>query len=228
MNAPKKNQDIENIFLRYWSTYGGLKALFASGYLHVAILLTLIAFSHWTKPRWWDLPLTILPNLLGFSLAGYAVWLSFGDEGFRKSLSIKNKDDSLYMKVNATFAHFIIIQIGSLLYAFLANSLPLFHVFYLFNGSTDPSHMKIWNSQGIHYLINTFWFLGDLLFIYSILCGLAATMGVFRFSSWLDTHWRSEKTSSESACSPTNRFSRKLLKKYKTRVSVAILKKILS
>ena len=185
-------QDFRNtfdIFKRYWMAYGGSNALFKSPYLYSAIFISGISFSLWTKSGWWDLPISILPNLIGFTLGGYAVWLSFGDIKFRSWLcKSRGNTASIFMKVNASFVHFIVIQVLSLLYAIIAKSLPVFHIAYIFNRFRDPSSMAFWSYCPVGMFIKIGAFTGFCLFIYSILCGLAATMAVFRFSSWLEWH----------------------------------------
>jgi len=180
-----------DIFKRYWDAYGRLPALLKSPYLYLAFLVSGSAFSLWTKPGWWDLPLGILPNLIGFTLGGYAVWLSFGDIKFRAWLcKDRGRGTSIFMKANAAFVHFICVQIFSLIYAVVAKSLPLFHLAYLLNKQKDPSALPFWSFYLVPIIIKIGSFIGFCLFIYSILCGLAATMAVFRFSTWLEWHTR--------------------------------------
>ncbi len=71
---------VRKIFLVYWSAYGGWKSLFSSFYLLVSVLLLVILYPFWTKEGWWDTVITIMPNMIGFSLAGLSIWLATGDE----------------------------------------------------------------------------------------------------------------------------------------------------
>src|SRR6185295_12041303 len=64
------------IFARYWQAYGGWRALFRSLYLHVAIIITCLLWGRWTMAGWWEMPLAVLPNIIGFSVGGYALLLS--------------------------------------------------------------------------------------------------------------------------------------------------------
>jgi len=177
------------IFRRYWKAYGGFHALFRSLYFYTAILISISTFSIWTKANWWDLPIAILPNLIGFSLGGYAVWLSFGDIKFRSWLcKDRGETVSIFMQVNAAFVHFICVQVLALIYGVIAKSLPLYHCLYLKNHFHDPSQLLFWSCQSVRWLTWLGAFVGFSLFAYSILCGLAATMAVFRFSGWLEWH----------------------------------------
>ena len=160
------------MFQRYWHAYGGLKALTTSPYLHLSFLATCLLWPLWTKPGWWETAISVSPSILGFSLAGYAIWLALGDEDFRRLLgeSGSQGDISPFMKVNAAFVHFMFMQVLSLL-------LALFFKAYL--GCT--SHFGIFST--------IFSFFGFLVFVYSILCVLAATFTVLRVSYWYEA-WR--------------------------------------
>ena len=71
------------IFRKYWSLYGGTKAILTSPYFHVSLLLAVICSPY---PKWQESTLTIVPSILGFSLGGYAILLAFSNEKF---LSLK-------------------------------------------------------------------------------------------------------------------------------------------
>ena len=59
---------------------------------------------------WPQLPLSILPNVLGFSMGGMAIVLSFAGSRFLGTITQGGKDDSYFIKLVATFFHFIIVQ----------------------------------------------------------------------------------------------------------------------
>lgn len=109
---------MSRIFGKYWCAYGGFTALIKSPYLHLAIILLALTFKILTNVNWWDIFISVLPNLLGFTLGGFAVFFAFGDENFRVIL-IDNSDDddsnisgsSLYVELCSTFVHFIVVQI---------------------------------------------------------------------------------------------------------------------
>lgn len=171
------------VLRRYWRAYGGLPALFVSVYLHVAIILTLGMMPYWLAKPWWDTALSVLPNVLGFTLAGFTIWLGFGDDRFRKRLSAPSKGNgqtSAFMGVSAAFVHFVVIQICALLGAVWAQamefSLPYGHWLVPF---------KVWLAPLGHAL-------GFLLFVYALTAALAATLGVFRAASWYDEHRRQD------------------------------------
>ncbi|WP_241971160.1 hypothetical protein [Actinobacillus lignieresii] len=166
------------IFRYYWKSYGGVSALVLSPYLHLAILLLPLSYYQWTHRDWWDLSLAILPNLLGFSLGGFAIFLGLGDEVFRSILATKdtNSKSSTYVVVSATFVHFIIVQALAIMFALIAKSLA----FYPF-----------WMTQEIFcyfkYITPIFWGVGYLLLLYSITSMIAVVMAIFRCSKWYET-----------------------------------------
>ena len=114
----KSYAGVGGIFARYWRAYGGSRALFSSPYLHVSVLLAGAMYPFWLREAWWDTALSTLPNVLGFTLAGFTIWLGFGDEKFRTLISRAKPDrESPFMGVSAGFAHFVVVQILALMAA---------------------------------------------------------------------------------------------------------------
>lgn len=119
---------------RYWRAYGGFRAFLVSPYLHFALLLTLAMSDFWSKQSWWESALSTLPNLLGFTLAGFTIWLGFGDEKFQKLVSTPSKNGaaSAYIAVSSGFVHFVLAQLLALILGILAKAtdfvLPLDHL----------------------------------------------------------------------------------------------------
>lgn len=183
---------MSKIFGKYWYAYGGFEALIKSPYLHIAIILLVATFKLWINPNWWDISISVLPNLLGFTLGGFAVFLAFGDDKFREML-IDNSDDddddddsnnsgsSLYVELCSTFVHFIVIQILAFFAALVSKSL---NFKYNWNETIRPL---------IDYGTLFFWGLGFLIFLYSMTSILAATMHLFRTATWYEMHQRSNQ-----------------------------------
>lgn len=169
----------------YWKSYGGWKALWSSIYLRLSIFITLLCGQAWSATNWMGEAITALPSLLGFSLGGYAVWLSIGDERLKKIL-FANKDltkPSAYMRVNAAFVHFIFLQIICLLYLYILKFNSISTVFKFLE--------KDWNFFNISYflidiVVGIFNAFGFFLFIYAILSMLAAVFAIFRIARWTD------------------------------------------
>jgi hypothetical protein len=169
---------LKEITKRYWTAYGGSKALIASPYLHLAIIAFLISSHYWITSSWWEQPLSIIPNLLGFSLGGLAMLLSFGNAEFQKFISEKDEnspsDPTAFIEVSASFVHFMLLQLASLLIATMFNALD----FYL------PWPIAIRPVVDIGTIILSG--VGYLLFLYSITAMIAAVFAVFRMTSWFE------------------------------------------
>lgn len=171
----------------YWEAYGGWKAIFHSYYFGISIIITFLCINFWLNDSSWiEMPLSGLPSLLGFSLGGYAVWLSIGDEKLKKLLSQTNghTNHSDFIVVNATFIHFIFLQIISYIYLFILKAKPLSHAVEFYE--LTCSHCLI-----IFSLL--FNFLGFLLFTYSIISMLAAVLAIFQIANWTDAINKSQK-----------------------------------
>lgn len=96
---------VGSIFSRYWRAYGGSRALLSSPYLLVSILLAGAMYPFWLRESWWDTALSTLPNVLGFTLAGFTIWLGFGDEKYRTLISRAKPDRESPFKARSTYEH---------------------------------------------------------------------------------------------------------------------------
>lgn len=169
-----------SIYARYWRAYGGMAALVRSFYLHTALVITLICTNAWLTAGWWDQVTSILPNVLGFTLGGFAIFISFGDEKFRQLLAEPDEDDlgtpTAYVKLCSTFVHFILVQIVALLAAIIAKAM-------YFPWEKSPDFFEV----ALPWLNGAAGFVGYALFIYSLTSALAATMHVFRIASMYES-----------------------------------------
>lgn len=172
------------IFKTYWLAYGGLKALLSSFYLLVAAVLLGLTFNTWMAPislasgqwlAWWDQSLLVLPNLLGFTLGGFAIFIGFGDEKFRQILAAPEVDEDLprnaYVQLCATFVHFIVVQMLALLAAVLGKS------WWFYADWMEPLRFAL------PYLNMLGGVIGYGLFLYALTSVMAATMHVFRIAT---------------------------------------------
>lgn len=180
------------IYGRYWRAYGGFTALVRSIYLHAAIVLAAICANAWLTPGWWDQVTSILPNVLGFTLGGFAIFISFGDEKFRRLLAEQDEDEgedapTAYIQLCATFVHFILVQILGLLFAIIAKAM------YFPWDRAPKAFMEL-----LPWLNGVVGFSGYTLFIYSLTSALAATMHVLRIASMYEMVQRSEQDEDRS------------------------------
>ncbi|PTV45890.1 hypothetical protein DBL02_05705 [Acinetobacter oleivorans] len=167
----------------YWEIYGGFKAVLKSDYFWIAIFFTIISYSTWLTPSWQNKFLGVIPSLLGFSLAGYAVWLTLGDQNLKKILSkkITSNNQSVFMVINASFIHFIVMQV----FAFIGiifletNSIKIF----LNNNIVITCKILEKTFRFTEQAFNGFIF---FLSIYSILVMFAAIFGLFTIAKAMD------------------------------------------
>lgn len=187
-------------FSRYWSAYGGWKALRSSKYLWTAVVCSAFTAPIWLKEPWWDTPLAVLPNLLGFTLGGYALLVSFGDEKFKAFLieaEVKEKT-SAFMTVSAAFIHFILVQASALLVAILARAfftIPNEWIAALGNESPRPHAQEL----ALQFAVGAWWWFGFLLFLYSITSIVAVGMAVFEVTGWFNDHQLQEQGEGDEA-----------------------------
>jgi len=165
----------------YLAHYGGLSEVFSSSLFWISVLLTAALAPIWLLPDWWDLPIGILPNLLGFTLGGYAIFLSFGDKSFFKVLAgHDSKGKALFLSINATFVHFVTLQ-------FLALFLSMFAKAYYFETPLWIGDLLGKSSTIIVSIIAAVtWFCFFLVFIYSLATGVGLALNIFKLSTWYD------------------------------------------
>ena len=156
--------------LKYWRAYGGWKAFFLSFYLHCSLLMTFaflpsICRSDINIAYWADLVFQITPSLLGFVLAGTAVFIGMRDTDFARLICGKIKNDkrpSPFIVTIASFTHFAVFQVLSLINAIFAKAYAM-------------------SNCRLHHIF-TIW-----LFCYSMLHAIAAIFAVFTLAGWYDT-----------------------------------------
>lgn len=181
---------MNEMLTRYWKLYGGWGAVFTSSYFWFSIILSVILYPEWACSKdWWNDILSVMPNMLGFSLGGYAMWLAIGDDDFRALISGQDEkgNTSPYMQVNAAFVHFILLQIIAIIAALLvkAHYMPISSSFILSDKLCDIA-------IGSYLLAFWYWFT-YFIFIYSIMSAMAATLSLLRVSSWYDMHQARKK-----------------------------------
>jgi hypothetical protein len=149
--------------------YGGPTSLIKSPYVHLSAFLTAITFKLWLVGDWSHEVLSVMPPILGFSIGGFAMFVSFGaDAGFIKILSGDSETGkSPYLTVTSTFMHFILVQTFSILYAVVG-------------GALDASFL-----HHTLILINS---VGVFMFIYGLSLVISAALMIFKVSIWHDDY----------------------------------------
>lgn len=194
----ESNTKSDSIYRRYWSAYGGLKAIIQSGYFWSAVVITLVCNRLWLSVGWWDSVLSILPNLLGFSLGGFALWLAIGDDSFRKEITkrVNGEKYTIYASINASFVHFIVLQVAALVCALVAKSLN-------FELPSDSWILENYFKE-FFILCDIGAFIGFLLFVYALLTALASTLGLFQITFMYEHHQNMPKKPPEKTDNTTH------------------------
>jgi hypothetical protein len=178
-------RDVRDILGRYWAIYGGLAALLRSPYFHLSIVLTAVTAESWLYDRWWSTSISILPNLLGFTLGGFAIFLGFGDEKFKAIIAGNEPGEvrrfSPYLSVSAAFLHFVVVQVAALLWALVASA--------LYFDLPDARLAAIGSLFGILGGAVGYW-----LLLYSLCVAVAAGVAIFRVASWYDSYQTNSRT----------------------------------
>lgn len=168
MGEPKDKLAI----IRLWKDYGEWRSLVVSPYLWmalgVAIIYTIkLVYMKESFSRGAGVAISVTPSLLGFSLGGFAVFLSFGGERFQRYLIETNLEKkgangqpvNLYMDFVATFGWFLLIQTLSLGLA---------------------SVLSGWEEQADGYgILRSFHFFNIWLFYYSLALVVAICLRIY-------------------------------------------------
>jgi hypothetical protein len=165
------------VLILAWRIAGGTRDFFRSWDFWCALVLLAVCYPAWSVEGWWNQPLSVLPNLLGFTLGGFAIFLGFGNENFKEMIADKDELKSLYLSVSAAFLLFVTFQVAALLYALAASALWI----------PTPKALRFAQSFFIDFGNPLFWGLGYFLFLYSIVCSLRAALRIFRVSRWYNT-----------------------------------------
>lgn len=181
---PKEYLGVGHILGVYLAQYGGKRAIFRSPYFHLSIILLIPTIGIWSERGWWDLPIAILPSLISFTLAGYALFMGFGDEKFRRLMAGGEDQNAPMLAISATFTHFIVVQVLAVILALIAKARPVSSIARLLSISLDSKYFLL----ARHMLGLAFWMGSFLVFLYSLCCVIATTLSVFRVTRWFNQH----------------------------------------
>lgn len=161
-----------------WRAYGGMKAVWESPFFWLSVFLLAVTAHFWLTQPWWEQVLSVMPNVLGFTLGGFAIFLGFGDTQFRELISGQDEGvetPSPYAEVSATFLHFVLVQLCSILMAISVKATNFVPPEWLQRASDVLISVKF-IADGLGY-----W-----LFLYGLCITAAAAIAIFRVSSWYD------------------------------------------
>lgn len=168
---------VKKIWRQYWIMYGGFSALFSSTYFYAALVLTVLNFGAWYHSGWWEIVIASVPTILGFTLAGLAVFLGM-DTGFSKLLAGKgNAAITPFMALVSAFVHFIVVQAIALIVALTMKS-----AYFQIDGMPDFYYDAI-------YVVNrVVWFLGYFMYMYAMVLVFSAVFSIFRATRWFEAY----------------------------------------
>lgn len=168
---------VKKIWGQYWTMYGGFAALFSSTYFYAALILTALNFGAWFHSGWWDIVIASVPTILGFTLAGLAVFLGM-DTGFSKLLAEKGSASTTpFMALVSAFVHFIIVQAIALIVALTMKS-----AYFQLDGMPDLYY------EVIYILNRVVWFVGYFIYIYAMVLIFSAVFSIFRATRWFEVY----------------------------------------
>lgn len=181
MGDKTRDHGLGAILAVYWNAYGGSRAVLRSRFFWLSTVLLILTANYWVTNTWWEQVLSVMPNLLGFTLGGFAVFLGFGDEKFKSLIAGEDEDvpgeTSPYMEMCSGYLHFVVMQCLALIASVVAKATA-----FEFSGCLKP--ISIWLG---HYR-----WLGDMfgywLFLYGICLAMAAAIGIFRVAFWFDKY----------------------------------------
>ncbi|WP_312795567.1 hypothetical protein [Tianweitania sp.] len=166
-------------FLRkYFKAYGGWGAVFGSPLFIVAVLVTGLNFPNWSDRSWVALAQSIIPSLLGFSLGTYAILFSIISARLKGALrTTKAGHGYAYLEViNATFFHFIFVQVIALLWSLLATGDGIYQLSYFIGQQFS------WNVGVFRTLRLIGLGAGYLLLVYSLVLVISASLVIYRLA----------------------------------------------
>jgi hypothetical protein len=170
---------------RYFLAYGGWAAILRSPLFLIAVAVTALGYGNWAaSDRWAATSQSLIPNLLGFSLGTYAILFSLMTGRLKRALkAVKNEEGITFLdEINATFFHFIIVQVSALIWAFLYQGTGLYDLAQWLEPHWPCAGTVFSALKGIGG------FVGFVLLIYSITLIAGAALAVYRLALIVDPH----------------------------------------
>lgn len=163
---------------RYFAEYGGWNSVFASKYFYAAVAVSGLGYWYFQQPKWWDLVTSVVPGLVGFAIAGVAIFVSLGSDALRSIIAGKEAGStatSPFIAFMSMFTHFIMVQLIALVLALVAK--------FFYETASPPSAALV--DVGVT-LRPIFWWLGGLFFCYAVMLCLSLATEIFRLATMID------------------------------------------
>lgn len=147
----------------------------SSPIVHISILVSILNVLTLLEIDWRTLSISIIPTILGFSLAAYAITFTLMGGALHNALSAAHDSDDrpLFISINATFFHNLLFQIACLSFAALSKGTFIARVIErYFNSGTAVGLIKF--EVGLGNAV------GSFLISYAILLLLSSAVAMFR------------------------------------------------
>jgi hypothetical protein len=163
---------------RYLYHYGGLRAVVTSPLFLLSIVVAALDYDTVIHRGWVVRAEAMIPSLLGFSLGTYAILFSILSGPIRQALQrLEASPGVSYLQmINATFFHFIFVQILALLWAFLYGGTALTDL----ANAYGPSMPAIATVVGAVSFAGSY--AGYFLLVYSFLLVFGSALAVYRLA----------------------------------------------
>lgn len=165
---------------RYFREYGAWNSVFTSRYFYAALLISGLGYWYFQQPKWWDLVTSVVPGLVGFAIAGVAIFISLGSDALRSIIAGRepgSNKPSPFIAFMAMFTHFIVVQLAALVVALLAK--------FFYETSNPPVISLV--QVGLQ-MKSVFWWFGGLLFCYAVMLCLSLAVEIFRLATMIDDY----------------------------------------
>lgn len=173
-------------FVGYWRRYGGISFLVTSPFFWLAVVLTISCAPYWWGGNWWELSGSVIPSILGFSIAAFALLLSLGDDGFKLRFGQIREEgkESTLTNLATSFFHFIVVQVLALAAAFVGGARILSWGLALLPDGV----LTGWTDMVLMMAAKGFRAVGFFLLAYSLMTAVAAAMTIYRLALIYSVH----------------------------------------
>lgn len=163
-----------------WAITRGCKGLVHGPEFRICIVAWFLTAAYWIREPWWDQVIATVPTLLGFTLTGFAIFLGFGSDNFKRFLAMGDSEtENQYLSVGAAFVLFVIVQLTALIFAMVVKGFqfptPEFLVPY-------QRYLVV----GSAIVAGT----GYFTFLYGLILSLRAALRIYRLSRWYSMYLR--------------------------------------
>ena len=152
--------------------------MFGSPLFLTSVAIAAVSYQRWLSPDWTGIAYNLLPSLLGFSLGTYAILFSMITARLKGALRAVKNDEaiSLLEQVNATFFHFIFVQVVALGWAFAFDGNLAADLAVL----ARPELPWLWSAFVVSKWLGSF--IGFILIVYSVTLVVGAALAIYRLA----------------------------------------------